>query len=64
MRLHFMMFQLTIASGVLTALGIHFEEYNLAVLNALMFVSVVFICFWKDAYRKKMHSREENNQKQ
>ncbi|PEJ57082.1 hypothetical protein CN692_14410 [Bacillus sp. AFS002410] len=63
MRYHFVMLQITVAAGVLTTLLNKLEEYNLMIMTAFVYVSVVIISLWMNENKKKLkHLDESENQ--
>ncbi|MFB7142166.1 hypothetical protein ACFCYN_21295 [Gottfriedia sp. NPDC056225] len=63
MRYHFVMLQITVAAGVLTTLLNKLEEYNLMIMTAFVYVSVVIISLWMNENQKKLkHLDESENQ--
>ncbi|QKE73986.1 hypothetical protein HPK19_14730 [Arthrobacter citreus] len=63
MRYHFVMLQITVAAGVLTTLLYKLEEYNLMIMTAFVYVSVVIISLWMNENQKKLkHLDESENQ--
>ncbi|PEL09227.1 hypothetical protein [Bacillus sp. AFS017336] len=60
MRYHFVMLQITVAAGVLTTLLNNLEEYNLMIMTAFVYVSVVIISLWMRENQKKLKDLDES----